>query len=202
MKHSIFAIFTGLLLTLLTSTAIASENPNKEEIAILAGGCFWCVESDFDKIKGVTKTISGYTGGKKLNPTYKEVSRGGTGHTEAVEITFNPMVISYAELLEIYWKSIDPTTANSQFCDHGSHYRPEIFYLTPEQQQVAIASKMALEKNKPFSQPIVVNITKAAIFYPAEDYHQDYHNKNPIRYKLYRHRCGRDDRIEELWGKS
>jgi len=202
MKHTIFTIFSGLFLSVITSTTIASDMSMHEEKAILAGGCFWCVESDFDKVKGVTKTISGYIGGHKLNPTYKQVSRGGTGHTEAVEITFNPTIISYAQLLEIFWRSIDPTTANSQFCDHGSQYRPEIFYMTPEQQKVAIASKIALEKNKPFSQPIVVNITKAATFYPAEDYHQDYHNKNPIRYKFYRHGCGRDDRLEELWGKS
>jgi len=198
MKASLFTTFIGLIFSLNTLVA----NAMNEEKAILAGGCFWCVESDFDKIKGVTKTISGYIGGHQKNPTYKQVSRGGTGHTEAVEITFDPTIISYEKLLDIYWRSIDPTTASSQFCDHGSQYRPEIFYLSKTQKEVSQASKMALEESKPFKDPIMVNITKATTFYPAEDYHQNYHNKNPIRYKFYRHGCGRDARLEALWGKS
>jgi len=200
MKRLMNTIFIALFFTLLTPIAQGIESRNTIEKAILAGGCFWCVESDFDKIEGVIKTVSGYTGGAEKNPTYKQVSRGLTSHTEAVEISFDPSVVSYAELLEIYWKSIDPTMANSQFCDQGSQYRPEIFYLTSIQKVLAEDSKNNLIKNKSFKETVVVNITPATIFYPAEEYHQDYHNKNPIRYKLYRHGCGRDNRLKELWG--
>ena len=192
--------FTTFFVLSFCSTTISADNSMMQQKAIFAGGCFWCVESDFDKVQGVTATVSGYIGGHQQNPTYKQVSRGESGHTEAVEITFNPSQISYEALLNIYWKSIDPTTADSQFCDHGSQYRPEIFYLSAAQQQTAQASKQQVEKTKPFSDPIVVNITKASEFYPAEEYHQDYYKKNPVRYKYYRYRCGRDARLKELWG--
>lgn len=178
------------------------QGAGKVETAIFAGGCFWCVESDFDKVPGVIATTSGYIGGHKKNPTYKEVSRGGTGHTEAVKITYDPDQVNYAQLLEVFWPSIDPTTPNSQFCDHGSQYRSGIFYINAEQQKLAETSKAAQEKSKPFTAPIVTEITQAGEFYPAEEYHQDYYTKNPVRYKFYRYRCGRDQRLEELWGKA
>lgn len=197
---NIYSFTLAMFFILFTSTTVAAGETMKQEKAIFAGGCFWCVESDFDKIKGVTKTISGYIGGHVKNPTYKQVSTGGTGHTEAVEISFDPSQVSFETLLNVYWKSIDPTKANSQFCDHGSQYRPEIFYLNAKQQQAAMASKQEVEKTKPFSDPIVVKITKASQFYVAEDYHQDYYKKNPVRYKYYRFACGRDARVKELWG--
>ncbi|MDH5612124.1 MAG: peptide-methionine (S)-S-oxide reductase MsrA, partial [Gammaproteobacteria bacterium] len=174
---------------------IAQENSNKMETAIFAGGCFWCVESDFDKMPGVFKTTSGYTGGHKKNPAYKEVSAGGTGHTEAVEVVFNPEMISYKELTDRFWRTIDPTVKDQQFCDHGKQYRSGIFYNSPQQKMDAEQSKRDIEQNKPFKQAIVTEITQASTFYPAEDYHQDYYTKNPIRYKFYRFNCGRDARL-------
>lgn len=179
----------------------ANGMDSKTEKAILAGGCFWCVEADFDKIDGVIETVSGYIGGHEANPSYKEVSRGRTGHTEAVEVTFDSTIVSYRELLNIYWRSIDPTVVDRQFCDVGRHYRPEIFYLSDAQKKTINESKQLLMQTKPFSDPILVKITKATPFYPAESYHQNYHIKNPIRYKFYRYNCGRDKRLEMLWGK-
>lgn len=170
--------------------------------ATFAGGCFWCMEPPFDKIDGVISTTSGYTGGDKKNPTYEEVSAGGTGHTESVQIIYDPDKVTYQQLLEIFWHNIDPTVANRQFCDSGHQYRSAIFYHNEEQNRLAEESKAQLEKNKPFTQSIVTEITLASEFYPAEDYHQDYYQKNPIRYKFYRHGCGRDQRLEELWGKK
>jgi peptide-methionine (S)-S-oxide reductase len=172
------------------------------ETAIFAGGCFWCVEADFDAIPGVVKTVSGYTGGHTQNPTYTETSAGGTGHAESVEVTFDPAKITYKELVDRFWHNIDPTTLNRQFCDSGDQYRTAIFYNSPEQKRVAEQSRRELEKTKPFKEPIVTEITQATTFYPAEDYHQDYHDKNPLRYKFYRYNCGRDQRLEELWGRS
>jgi len=176
--------------------------PGNHETAIFAGGCFWCVESDFDKIPGVIKTVSGYTGGHKPDPTYKEVSAGGTGHAEAVQIVYDPGKVSYKELVNRFWRTIDPTTANRQFCDSGDQYRTAIFYSNPQQQLVAQQSKMALEKTKPFKEQIVTEITQATKFYPAEGYHQDFYTKNPLRYKYYRFSCGRDQRLEQLWGNT
>jgi len=191
-----------LFVFVLASFSIGSqaETITKNE-AIFAGGCFWCVESDFDKIPGVLETISGYIGGSEgVVPTYKTVSSGRTRYVEAVRIQFNPNVVSYEQLLNIYWKSIDPTVKNQQFCDVGRQYRTEIFYVNEEQRLSALASKKSLEASKPFNQPIVTLISKATKFYPAEGYHQDYHNKNPVRYKYYRWNCGRDQRLESLWG--
>jgi len=168
--------------------------------ATFAGGCFWCVESDFDKIDGVISTTSGYTGGKKLNPTYHEVSAGGTGHAESVEIVFDPKRVSYERLLEYFWHTIDPTVKDQQFCDFGSQYRTAIFYHDDAQRRAAEASKAAVEKSKPFPQPIVTEISPASTFYPAEEYHQDYYKKNPVRYHYYRNGCGRDARLKQLWG--
>ena len=184
------------------SISVFPDRLEASETAILAGGCFWCVESDFDKVEGVISTTSGYTGGHLKNPTYKQVSAGGTGHVEAVKIEFDPARISYSQLLDVFWHNIDPTVRNQQFCDHGSQYRSEIFYLNEEQKKLAEKSKAELEKTKPFKAPIVTAITPASTFYPAEEYHQDYHNKNPIRYKYYRWGCGRDKRLEELWGSK
>ena len=168
--------------------------------AIFAGGCFWCVESDFDKVPGVISTTSGYTGGKLANPTYAQVSGHTTGHAEAVELVFDPSKVSYAQLLDVYWHSIDPTTLNRQFCDNGNPYRTAIFTLNDQQMKLALASKENLEKTKPFEAPIVTEIASASTFYPAEDYHQDYYKKNPIRYEYYRASCGRDARLRQLWG--
>jgi peptide-methionine (S)-S-oxide reductase len=169
--------------------------------AIFAGGCFWCVEADFDKVPGVLSTTSGYIGGTVPNPTYPQVSAKGTGHAEAVEIVFDPAKVSYEQLLEHYWRSIDPTTKDRQFCDAGSPYRTAIFALDAAQLKAAQASLAGLEKSKPFPEPIVTQIVLAGPFYTAEAYHQDYYKKNPIRYQYYRTSCGRDARLKQLWGK-
>jgi len=182
------------------TSAIAQDNAAGYSKATFAGGCFWCVESDFDKIDGVISTTSGYTGGKTKNPTYHDVSDGGTGHAESVEIVFDPKRVSYEHLLEHFWHTVDPTVKDRQFCDAGSQYRTAIFYQDDAQRRAAEASKAALEKSKPFPQPIVTEITAAATFYPAEEYHQDYYKKNPLRYSYYRNGCGRDARLKQLWG--
>jgi len=184
------------------SHAEAAENAAAYATATFAGGCFWCMEPPFDKLDGVISTTSGYTGGSKPNPTYKEVSSGGTGHAESVQIVYDPQRISYQELLDVFWHNIDPTSANGQFCDWGDQYRSEIFYDTPEQEKLAEQSRAELEKTKPFKEPVVTRISEATTFYPAEDYHQNYYQKNPLRYKFYRYGCGRDQRLEELWGKD
>jgi peptide-methionine (S)-S-oxide reductase len=167
--------------------------------ATFAGGCFWCVESDFDKVPGVISTTSGYIGGSVANPTYEQVSAKTTGHAEAVEIVFDPAKVSYEQLLEKFWRSIDPTTKDRQFCDAGSPYRTAIFTHGPQQAAAAQASKAALDKSKPFKEPVVTTIEAAGTFYPAEGYHQDYYKKNPVRYSYYRTSCGRDARLRELW---
>ena len=213
-------IFTKFVLTATTITAatlvtsaIASsavlvtldDAPTKPQAgfqtAVFAGGCFWCTESDFDKVKGVISTTSGYIGGSVKNPTYEQVSAGGTGHAEAVEVKFDPKKITYANLLKVYWLSIDPLTENRQFCDGGSQYRSAIFYIGESQKKQAMAYKKSLEDSNFIKQPIVTEITAASQFYPAEDYHQDYHSKNPVRYKYYRSSCGRDARLKQVWGK-
>jgi peptide-methionine (S)-S-oxide reductase len=170
--------------------------------ATFAGGCFWCVESDFDKLPGVVSTTSGYIGGKTANPTYEQVSSKNTGHAEAVEIVYDPAKVSYAKLLDYFWRTIDPTTKDRQFCDVGSPYRTAIFAHGPEQLKEAQASRDALEKTKPFKEPIVTEIVLATQFYPAEAYHQDYYQKNPLRYRYYRASCGRDARVKQLWGEQ
>ncbi|MBU6270258.1 MAG: peptide-methionine (S)-S-oxide reductase MsrA [Betaproteobacteria bacterium] len=170
--------------------------------AIFAGGCFWCVEADFDKVPGVLATVSGYTGGTVPNPTYEQVSRKTTGHTEAVEITFDPARVSYAQLVEYFWRTIDPTVRDRQFCDVGSPYRTAIFALDEEQLRIARASLAALEKARPFKEPVVTPVLPAAPFYPAEEYHQDYYRRNPVRYDYYRSACGRDARLRALWGEQ
>lgn len=175
--------------------------PKGEAVATFAGGCFWCVEADFDKVPGVVRTISGYTGGLLKNPTYKQVSAGGTGHREAVQIFYDPKKVSYEKLLDIFWRSVDPTDAGGQFCDRGQSYETAIFANSPAQMRLAEASKQKLEKSVVLMKPIVTPIETAGVFYPAEDYHQDYYKKNPLRYKYYRYGCGRDARIKKVWGK-
>ncbi len=172
------------------------------EVAIFAGGCFWCVEADFDKVAGVLQTTSGYTGGRVANPTYEQVAAKGTGHAEVVQIVFDPARVSYRALVDHYWRTIDPTTADAQFCDHGSPYRTAIFTTTPQQAAAAQASLEQLNRTKPFAAPVVTKIEPASTFYPAEDYHQDYYRKNPLRYHYYRTTCGRDARLAQLWGKK
>jgi len=168
--------------------------------ATFAGGCFWCMESPFESLDGVVSVTVGYTGGAKVNPTYEQVSAGGTGHAESVQIVYDPAKISYQKLLEIFWHNIDPLTSDAQFCDHGHQYRSAIFFHDATQKKLAEESKRALEASGRFKQPIVTEITAASTFYPAEEYHQHYHTKNPIRYRFYRTTCGRDRRLQELWG--
>ena len=171
-----------------------------QALATFAGGCFWCMEPPFDNVPGVIATISGYTGGRKVNPSYQEVSSGATGHAEAVQVVYDPKKVSYEKLLEVFWVNIDPTVKDRQFCDSGSQYRTAIFYHDEAQRKTAEASRAALEKSRPFKEAIVTPIEMAGAFYPAEDYHQDYYRKNPVRYQLYRSGCGRDARLKQLWG--
>jgi peptide-methionine (S)-S-oxide reductase len=177
----------------------AAQNLEK---ATFAGGCFWCMESPFDQLPGVVSVTVGYTGGHLKNPNYKEVSAGGTGHAESIEILYDPQKIGYAKLLDVFWHNIDPTVRDQQFCDVGNQYRTAIFYHTEEQRRVAERSKSDLQNSKPFKEPVVTEIVAAGTFYPAEDYHQHYYKKNPIRYRYYRFSCGRDQRLKELWGSA
>ncbi|WP_025165326.1 peptide-methionine (S)-S-oxide reductase MsrA [Pseudomonas taeanensis] len=178
------------------------SNSATQGVAVFAGGCFWCTEADFDKVPGVVSTTSGYIGGNVANPTYQQVSAGATGHTEAVQVQYDPAKTSYAKLLEAFWPTIDPVTANAQFCDHGSQYRSAIFYGNADEKALAEASKATLQASGRLKQPIVTEILPASTFYPAEDYHQNYYQKNPLRYAYYRRGCGRDARLEQLWGKK
>ncbi len=182
------------------AAAPAPKVPPGMAVATFAGGCFWCMESDFDKVPGVVATISGYTGGHTADPTYEEVSSGRTGHAESVEVIYDPKKVGYAKLLDVFWHNVDPTVKDRQFCDTGSQYRTAIFWHDEAQRQAAEASKAALARDKPFKAPIVTEIVKAGPFYPAEEYHQDFYEKNPLRYRLYRSGCGRDARLKELWG--
>jgi len=198
-----FPVFILSLLAIdVTISAAEVAAADNTSVATFAGGCFWCMEPPFDKLEGVISTTSGYTGGHTKNPTYKQTSSGKTGHTEAVQIIYDPKKVSYEKLLDVFWHNIDPTTPDQQFCDRGNQYRSEIFYHGEEQKRLAYASKAALNKNKPFKAPIVTQVTQASTFYAAEDYHQDYYKKNPIRYRYYRYGCGRDKRLEQLWDKE
>lgn len=189
-------------LILLLALALPALAPAQNlATATFAAGCFWCVEEAFDKVAGVVSTTSGYMGGKVKNPTYEQVSSGLTGHTEVVQVKFDPQKVSYEKLLETFWLNHDPTYADRQFCDHGSQYRPSIFWHSEEQKRLAEASKAKWERDKPFKQPIVTPIVQASDFWPAEDYHQDYYKKNPFNYKRYTFGCGRYERLDQLWGK-
>jgi peptide-methionine (S)-S-oxide reductase len=197
-------IWMSLAILAMLSAQPALSQDKREDAsrakATFAGGCFWCMEGPFDKLDGVISTTSGYIGGHKKDPTYHEVSAGTTGHTEAVQVVYDPKKVTYQKLLDVFWVNIDPTVKDRQFCDVGSQYRSGIFYHDAEQQQLAEASKQKLEKDKPFEGMIYTEVTAATEFYPAEDYHQDYYINNPLRYKFYRYSCGRDKRLRELWG--
>ena len=201
--HAVFAMALLLSTTLSVGTSsISSAAENDLQVAIFAGGCFWCVEADFDNVPGVVRTISGFTGGVLIDPTYKQVSAGGTGHREAVQIFYDPKKVSYATLLEIFWRSVDPTDDGGQFCDRGESYKTAIFANSPKQKRLAEDSKRKLQLSAVLNQPIVTSIEVAGPFYPAEESHQNYYKKNPLSYNIYRYGCGRDSRIKELWGKD
>ncbi|MCG8472119.1 MAG: peptide-methionine (S)-S-oxide reductase MsrA [Desulfobacterales bacterium] len=195
----LFITLLTILWTLSTGAITMAEERKK---ATFAGGCFWCMEHPFEKLDGVFSVVSGYIGGHDKDPTYKEVSAGKTGHAEAVEITYDPSTISYEKLLEVFWRQVDPTDGGGQFVDRGSQYRTGIFYHDKAQKEAAVASKKALEDRMLFGKPVVTEITKATTFYPAEGYHQDYYKKNPIRYKFYRSRSGRDNFLKRYWKKD
>jgi len=211
MKILILLIITLFLMAIGCQRSDAVQQMMKEEVtkeemnllkATFAGGCFWCTEADFEKLPGVVKVISGYAGGYKENPTYKGVSSGTTGHVEAIQVYYDPAKVTYEELLDYFWKHIDPTDPGGQFVDRGSQYRSVIFYHDEEQKRLAEKSKEALEKSGRFSKPIVTEIVKFTNFYEAEEYHQDYYKKNPLRYKFYRYNSGRDQFLEKVWGKD
>ena len=195
-----FALCLGLTAQVYGQTA-KSPPASGRAVATFAGGCFWCMEPPYDKLQGVLSTTSGYMGGKTKNPTYESISTGTTGHAEIVQVEYDPAKVSYEKLLEVFWRNIDPTQADGQFCDHGSQYRTAIFYHNDEQKRLAEASKAALDKNKPFKGEIVTQIVAASTFTRAEEYHQDFYKKNPVRYKVYRSGCGRDARLQALWGR-
>lgn len=192
----------AICVTLVAWSSQSALSASTTAKAYFAGGCFWCMEEAFEQVEGVLSVASGYMGGTVANPTYEQVSAGRTGHAEAVEVIYDPAKVSYQQLLEAFWKNIDPLTPNAQFCDHGSQYRSAVFYTSEEEQRLAAASKTAIEQAKQFPAPIVTELVPASAFYQAEDYHQDYYKKNPFRYKYYKYSCGRAKRLEALWGKS
>ena len=174
----------------------------KQETAIFAGGCFWCMQPPFDKTPGVISTVVGYTGGRTQHPTYEQVCEGNSGHLESIQVTYDPSKIGYLQILDVFWRQIDPTDPDGQFCDKGESYKSAIFYSGDAQKKLALESKDKMEKSGRFGGKIVTDIRPASDFWPAEDYHQEYYKKNPIRYKFYRFNCGRDQRLEKFWGKS
>ena len=194
-------IAASMLAITVSHTALAATD-DELAVATFAGGCFWCVESDFDKVPGVVETVSGYTGGTADNPTYKQVTKGGTGHREAVQIRYDPKQVSYERLLHIFWRSVDPTDDGGQFCDRGESYQTAIFVGNEEERRLAEASREALEQSMVLDLPVVTPIETAGEFFPAEDYHQDYYTKSPFRYRYYRFACGRDSRVQQIWGKE
>jgi peptide-methionine (S)-S-oxide reductase len=194
-------VLLGLVFTLMVACTAVAQSANQQAnraVATFAGGCFWCTEADFDKVPGVISTTSGYTGGRVASPSYTQVSAGGTGHAEAVEVVYDPHMVSYDELLSYFWHHVDPTVKDRQFCDVGEQYRTAIFVHDDEQRRLAEASKKRVEAE--LKQPIYTEIVPAGPFYKAEDYHQDFYQKNPTKYKFYRWNCGRDQRLEQLWG--
>jgi peptide-methionine (S)-S-oxide reductase len=199
LKGWITAVSLGLLSLLLLATPAGAADQAQ---ATFAGGCFWCMEHPFDEIPGVLDTTSGYTGGTVENPSYYQVSNGDTGHVEAVQVTYDPEQVSYKTLLETFWHNVDPLDGGGQFCDRGSQYQSAIFYHSDEQQAAAIAAKQALDDTQQFDRPIVTPIVPAATFYAAEDYHQNYYQTHPVRYRIYRFGCGRDQRLTKLWGSE
>ena len=197
---SVISVSCGNPSASLADPAPAIERSDGLAEAVFAGGCFWCMEKPFDKLDGVVETTSGYTGGKLKNPTYKQVSAGRTGHTEAVQIVYDPEKVSYEKLVSVFWHNVDPLDPKGQFCDKGSQYRSGIFYGNEAEKALAEASKAELEGMEKFKQGIATEITMASAFYPAEDYHQNYYETNAVRYNFYRKACGRDRRLEQLWG--
>jgi peptide-methionine (S)-S-oxide reductase len=193
-------VFAALVLGLGTAGLLLASPPERES-AVFAGGCFWCEETAFEGLPGVISVTSGYIGGHKKNPTYDEVSAGGTGHAEAVEVIYDAKAITYAKLLDVFWRNVDPLQANGQFCDHGTQYRSGIFYRGEAQRQAAEASKRKLEEEPRFRGKIVTQIVPATTFHRAEEYHQDFYKKNPVRYHMYRAGCGRDARLKAIWGE-
>ena len=195
---SIAILFIGTLSVQAISQAAANSTQGK---AYFAGGCFWCMEEVFENVEGVLSVTSGYMGGTVARPSYEEVSAGRTGHAESVEVVYDPTKVSYQKLLDAFWLNVDPITPNAQFCDHGSQYRSAIFFQTDEEKRASETSKQVIEQSSRFKEPIVTQIVTASQFYPAEEYHQDFYKKNPIRYKFYKYNCGRAQRLETLWGK-
>ncbi|MGQ0673092.1 MAG: peptide-methionine (S)-S-oxide reductase MsrA [Hyphomicrobium sp.] len=204
--HLSFLVFAALGAAViggsLSAVAEPKAAPSTLATATFASGCFWCTESDFDSVVGVVETVSGYTGGKTKNPTYDDVGQGHTGHTEALQIKYDPNKVSYQQLLHFYWRHVDLLDGGGQFCDRGSQYRPAIFTHDAEQKRLADESKAALEKSGRFDRPIAVEIVPASVFTAAEDYHQNYYRTNPLKYRYYRHGCGRDARLQDLWGNE
>jgi methionine-S-sulfoxide reductase len=201
LRSTVFTAIATVSLAMGLSASLASTSYAENQTATFAGGCFWCSESDFEKLDGVISATSGYIGGHLKNPSYKQVSAGKTGHTEGIQIIFDSSLTSYESLLEYFWKSIDPIDDGGQFCDRGQQYRSEIFYHSETQKLAAEKSRQMLAETANLGAPIATKITAASTFYPAEDYHQDYYLKNPVRYNYYRWGCGRDKRLEQLWGK-
>ncbi|MEO1029383.1 MAG: peptide-methionine (S)-S-oxide reductase MsrA [Pseudomonadota bacterium] len=209
-KTTIFLVLLGLVTAASTfwvssfsqTNIVTEEFEGREAVAIFAGGCFWCIESDFDKVEGVLETISGYTGGTVDNPTYKQVSYTETGHYEAVKVVYDPARVTYGELVEYFWRHVDPTDAGGQFCDRGTSYRTAIFTGNEEEEAIAAQSKSSIEESEVLPGPIVTPIIEASTFWPAEDYHQNYYQRNPLRYSIYRNGCGRDARVREIWKKE
>lgn len=206
MKRTLLSL--ALLLTVAAPALAGPQDAFKsnagadQAVAIFAGGCFWCMEEAFDPIKGVKKTISGYTGGHVADPSYNDVTSETSGHAEALKVVYDPSQVSYDHLLQVFWHNVDPTDAKGQFCDRGDSYRSEIFAVNAKQMQAAKASKQALQQSDSAPSPITTEIVPAVTFYPAEDYHQDYYEKNPLRYKFYRNACGRDRTLDKLWGEA
>ena len=199
MNKAVFVL--GLFISAVAFTARGAVQDKTEGAkATFAGGCFWCMEEAFEKVDGVASVLSGYAGGTKANPTYKEVSAGRTGHTEVIEVAYDPGIVTYGELLKVFWRNIDPTDGSGQFCDKGSQYRSAIFYHDEEQKELIEESLRSLNETKPFDEPVATEIVPAAMFYLAEDYHQDYYKKNPVRYRYYKYGCGRARRLKALWG--
>lgn len=203
-QRRFIALAIGLIACMIFAQVPLAESPGASPSAkaYFAGGCFWCMEEAFEKVEGVVTVVSGYMGGTVANPTYEEVSAGRTGHAESVEVTYDPTRVTYQKLLDSFWHNVDPLTPNAQFCDHGTQYRSAVFYSTEAEKRQAEESKAAIEQARKFPAPIVTQLVPAATFYPAEDYHQDYYKKNPLRYKYYKYGCGRANRLEALWGKS
>ena len=196
------SLVTAAILAVPATSTVPAATDDELATATFAGGCFWCVESDFDAVPGVVETISGYTGGTADSPTYKQVTAGGTGHREAVQIRYDPKRVSYERLLHIFWRSVDPTDGGGQFCDRGESYQTAIFVGDEEERRLAEASREMLEQSMVLDAPVVTPVETAGEFFPAEDYHQDYYTKNPVRYRFYRFSCGRDSRVQQVWGRQ